>query len=162
MTAFPLPTMVHLLPNPLRVSSHLRSEPPRTAVPTRSKFRALWRYGGEIKVRSAVVVRCSSDYSSPITAAVATEEELIRVSEEMGENEYLAREFGWKVRKLIEEEDDLRAVARIQAEAFHEPVLLFNHFFFQFFQVLCPFLSLFLVISSLNLVRNFNYFASLC
>ncbi|XP_008461923.2 uncharacterized protein LOC103500412 isoform X2 [Cucumis melo] len=126
--------MVHLLPNPLRVSSHLRSEPPRTAVPTRSKFRALWRYGGEIKVRSAVVVRCSSDYSSPITAAVATEEELIRVSEEMGENEYLAREFGWKVRKLIEEEDDLRAVARIQAEAFHEPVLLFNHFFFQIFQ----------------------------
>ncbi|KGN44487.1 uncharacterized protein LOC101214390 isoform X2 [Cucumis sativus] len=126
--------MVHLLPNPLRVPSHLRSEPPLTAVPTRSKSGVVWRYGGGIKVRSAVVVRCSSDYSSPITAAARTEEELVGVSEEIDENEYLATEFGWKVRKLIEEEDDLKAVARIQAEAFHEPVLLFNHFFFQFFQ----------------------------
>lgn len=90
-------------------------------------------------MRLAVVVRCSSDYSSPITAAIGTSEE-IEISDE---NAYLATEFGWKVRKLIEEEDDLRTVARIQAEAFHEPVLLFNHFFFQFFQVFPPF-SLFI------------------
>lgn len=84
-------------------------------------------------MRSAVVVRCGSDYSSPIAAAT-TEEDSIGVSEVIDQKEYLAREFGWKVRKLMEEEDDLRAVARIQAEAFHEPVLLFNDFFFQFFQ----------------------------
>ncbi|KAG7025054.1 hypothetical protein SDJN02_13877 [Cucurbita argyrosperma subsp. argyrosperma] len=125
--------MVHLLPNPLRVSSHLRQDPPRTAVRARAKSGTgryeILRNGG-IKVRLAVVVRCSSDYSSPIAAAIGTSEEI----EISNENAYLAAEFGWKVRKLIEEEDDLRTVARIQAEAFHEPVLLFNHFFFQFFQ----------------------------
>lgn len=94
-----------------------------------------------------MVLRCSRDYLRPIRAAAA--EDLIGISEEIeieieSEDEYLAREFGWKVRKLIEKEDDLRTVARIQAEAFHEPVFVFNDFFFYFFQVFLLFLFLFL------------------
>lgn len=49
--------------------------------------------------------------------------------------EYLVKAHGWGVRRLIEDGVEMRAVARIQAEAFHEPVALFNDLFFQFFQV---------------------------
>jgi hypothetical protein len=41
------------------------------------------------------------------------------------EDEYLAREAGWGVRRM----------AQVQAEAFHVPVALFNDFFFDFFKV---------------------------
>ncbi|XP_030520873.1 uncharacterized protein LOC115734290 [Rhodamnia argentea] len=51
-----------------------------------------------------------------------------------GRFEYLAKAHGWGVRRLIEDGDEMRAVARIQAQAFHEPVALFNDLFFQFFE----------------------------
>ncbi|KAF8025490.1 hypothetical protein BT93_F2356 [Corymbia citriodora subsp. variegata] len=51
-----------------------------------------------------------------------------------GRLEYLVKAHGWGVRRLIEDEVEMRAVARIQAQAFHEPVALFNDLFFQFFQ----------------------------
>ncbi|KAJ4966838.1 hypothetical protein NE237_018687 [Protea cynaroides] len=47
---------------------------------------------------------------------------------------YLVREFGWKVRRLIEKEDEMRRVAQLQAEAFYVPVVLFNDLFFEFFK----------------------------
>ncbi|XP_024024187.1 uncharacterized protein LOC112092374 [Morus notabilis] len=50
------------------------------------------------------------------------------------EFEYLASDFGWKVRRLGQIGDEMRSAARVQAEAFHEPFLLFNDFFFEFFQ----------------------------
>ena len=49
--------------------------------------------------------------------------------------EYLASDFGWKVRRLAKNGEEIRNAARVQAEAFHEPALLFNDFFFDFFQV---------------------------
>ncbi|MED6158856.1 hypothetical protein PIB30_036850 [Stylosanthes scabra] len=48
--------------------------------------------------------------------------------------EYLVYEYGWKVRRLVENKDETRKAARIQAEAFHEPVALFNDLFFEFFK----------------------------
>ncbi|XP_030468018.2 uncharacterized protein LOC115686765 [Syzygium oleosum] len=51
-----------------------------------------------------------------------------------GRFEYLVKAHGWGARRLIEDGVEMRAVARIQAEAFHEPVALFNDLFFQFFQ----------------------------
>ncbi|CAN4087753.1 unnamed protein product [Withania somnifera] len=42
--------------------------------------------------------------------------------------------YGWRVRRMIETEQEIRQVAAVQAEAFHEPLLFFNDFFFEFFQ----------------------------
>ncbi|PKI78426.1 uncharacterized protein LOC116198899 [Punica granatum] len=51
------------------------------------------------------------------------------------ELECLVGAYGWEVRRLDErDEDEMRQVARIQAEAFHEPTALFDDLFFQFFQ----------------------------
>lgn len=47
----------------------------------------------------------------------------------------LVQGYGWKVRKMVEEDHEMRSVANIQAESFYEPVILFNDVFFQFFQV---------------------------
>ncbi|KAK9167750.1 hypothetical protein Scep_002941 [Stephania cephalantha] len=47
---------------------------------------------------------------------------------------YLVNEFGWRVRRLVEEEDEMRKVAQVQAESFHDPVVFFNDLFFQFFK----------------------------
>lgn len=47
---------------------------------------------------------------------------------------YLVEELGWKVRRMVEEDIEMRKVANVQAEAFHEPVALFDDFFFRFFQ----------------------------
>lgn len=47
---------------------------------------------------------------------------------------YLVSEYGWGVRRLVEEEEEMRKVAQVQAEAFHTPTAFFNHLFFEFFQ----------------------------
>ncbi|XVE65386.1 hypothetical protein DITRI_Ditri07aG0176500 [Diplodiscus trichospermus] len=47
---------------------------------------------------------------------------------------YLASEYGWKVRRLEEDQDEIRKVAQIQAEAFHQPMTFFDDLFFQFFE----------------------------
>ncbi|KAL7118173.1 hypothetical protein ACP275_03G119100 [Erythranthe tilingii] len=40
----------------------------------------------------------------------------------------------WQVRRMAEKEDEMRRVADVQAEAFHEPVFLFDDMFFDFFK----------------------------
>lgn len=52
-----------------------------------------------------------------------------------GDVSSLVRVHGWHVRRMVQTEEEMRKVARAQAEAFHEPVILFNDFFFEFFQV---------------------------
>ncbi|XVF52257.1 hypothetical protein PTKIN_Ptkin05aG0004600 [Pterospermum kingtungense] len=47
---------------------------------------------------------------------------------------YLASEYGWRVRRLEDNQVEIRKVAQIQAEAFHEPMALFDDFFFEFFK----------------------------
>ncbi|XP_027089987.1 GCN5-related N-acetyltransferase 10, chloroplastic [Coffea arabica] len=46
----------------------------------------------------------------------------------------LLSEHGWHIRRMVETDEEMRKVAGVQAEAFHEPVVLFNDFFFEFFQ----------------------------
>ncbi|KAI5654612.1 hypothetical protein M9H77_31799 [Catharanthus roseus] len=46
----------------------------------------------------------------------------------------LINEHGWQVRRMVETEDEMRTIARVQAEAFHEPAIIFNDLFFEFFQ----------------------------
>lgn len=86
---------------------------------------------------SCCVVHCCSTSSSSSSAA----EEVGFVGsgkfgiDRKGEFKYLVSEFGWKVRSLFRNGDEVRRAAQVQAEAFHEPVFLFNDLFFQFFQV---------------------------
>jgi hypothetical protein len=88
------------------------------------------------------IVQCCST-SSTTSAAEATEQVFLEdssIEEKEEQFEYLASEFGWKVRRLAENRDEMREVAQIQAEAFHTPVALFDDLFFEFFKVFpCPF-----------------------
>lgn len=59
----------------------------------------------------------------------------IKSNDNGDEFEYLASDFGWKVRILGQIGEEIRSAARVQAEAFYEPAILFNDFFFEFFQV---------------------------
>lgn len=48
---------------------------------------------------------------------------------------YLVGDVNWNVRRMVETEEEMRKVADVQAEAFHEPVFLFDDVFFEFFKV---------------------------
>ncbi|XP_073138555.1 GCN5-related N-acetyltransferase 10, chloroplastic [Henckelia pumila] len=47
---------------------------------------------------------------------------------------YLVSDSNWGVRRMMETEEEMRNVAKVQAEAFHEPVFLFDDLFFDFFK----------------------------
>ncbi|CAN8235389.1 unnamed protein product [Cochlearia groenlandica] len=76
--------------------------------------------------RFPVIVRCTSTESSLTSSSQnATETDL----------KYLVSQNGWGVRRLKrEDEDEMKRVSLVQAEAFHIPLALFDHFFFTFFQ----------------------------
>ncbi|XP_047979674.1 uncharacterized protein LOC125221577 isoform X2 [Salvia hispanica] len=44
------------------------------------------------------------------------------------------RQGNWKVRRMLETEEEMRQVAYVQAEAFHEPAFFFDDVFFDFFK----------------------------
>ncbi|CAH8331525.1 unnamed protein product [Eruca vesicaria subsp. sativa] len=71
------------------------------------------------------IVRCSSTESLTSLTQNATETEL----------KYMVSQHGWGVRRLRrDDEEEIRRVSLVQAEAFHIPLALFNDFFFLFFQ----------------------------
>ncbi|XP_062159958.1 GCN5-related N-acetyltransferase 10, chloroplastic-like [Alnus glutinosa] len=80
-----------------------------------------WRNACQIR---GLVVHCSST-----TLSSSADQKVGSVG-----HDHLVNDFGWKVRRLVEKADEMRMVARVQAEAFHVPVALFNDFFFDFFQ----------------------------
>ncbi|CAN6458375.1 unnamed protein product [Victoria cruziana] len=43
-------------------------------------------------------------------------------------------ENGWRVRRLVQREEEMRRVAAVQAEAFYSPMAFFNGFFFEIFE----------------------------
>ncbi|XP_054812669.1 uncharacterized protein LOC129313508 [Prosopis cineraria] len=57
-----------------------------------------------------------------------------RISVVDDEIKCLVCENGWRVRRLVEKDEEIRNAANVQAEAFHVPVSFFNPLFFQFFQ----------------------------
>jgi len=92
---------------------------------------------------SGLVLQCSSSTStSTISSQLPCVDQNVRLQIENGSSgklkqqfEYLACEYGWRVRRLFENADEIRRASEVQAEAFHIPVSIFNDLFFQFFQV---------------------------
>lgn len=92
---------------------------------------------------STSTVRCCST-SSPTSSPEAVEQlirndqvEIERTREERVEAEevvYMVSENGWNVRRLQEKEFEMKKAAEVQAEAFHEPVAVFDDLFFDFFK----------------------------
>ncbi|CAF2061582.1 hypothetical protein HID58_072230 [Brassica napus] len=75
--------------------------------------------------RFPVSVRCASTESLTSLTQNAVETEL----------KYMVSQHGWGVRRLRrDDEEEIRRVSSVQAEAFHIPLALFNDFFFLFFQ----------------------------
>ncbi|KAE9620152.1 hypothetical protein Lal_00019305 [Lupinus albus] len=66
---------------------------------------------------TGLVVQCNSSNSSQLSSG-----------------KHLVCEYGWRVRRLADNSDEIKKAAQLQAQAFHVPLSLFNHFFFQFFQ----------------------------
>ena len=90
---------------------------------------------------SGFVLQCSSTSSSQLRCADQNVSVRLQIENGSGklkqQFEYLVCEYGWRVRRLVENADEISKAARIQAEAFHVPVALFNDLFFHFFQVFC-------------------------
>lgn len=89
------------------------------------------------------MLQCSSTSSSQLSCS----DQSVRLQAESGSGngklkhkyEYLVCDYGWRVRRLVENADEIRKAVQVQAQAFHVPVPLFDHLFFQFFQVLLLF-----------------------
>ncbi|PIN09294.1 Peptide alpha-N-acetyltransferase [Handroanthus impetiginosus] len=87
-----------------------------------------------LKKKKGIVYCCSS--STPRSS----ERELnFDTKNEIYENNkvhfgYLVSNENWQVRRMVETEEEMRKVTDVQAEAFHEPVFLFNDLFFWFFK----------------------------
>ncbi|XP_019225435.1 PREDICTED: uncharacterized protein LOC109207013 isoform X2 [Nicotiana attenuata] len=84
---------------------------------------------------------CSSNSSFPVSSTTREEEvglkvEVGNVGKQRGNYEVdcFVNENGWLVRRMIETEEEMKKVAGVQAEAFHEPVFIFNDIFLEFFQ----------------------------
>lgn len=83
--------------------------------------------------------QCSSS-SFPVSSTTARELDQVGLKSEgkqRGKYEvecFVNEKNGWKVRRMIETEQEMKKVAAVQAEAFHEPLLFFNDLFFEFFQ----------------------------
>lgn len=95
-----------------------------------------------VRKKSGLVLHCSSTSSSQLSCA--DQKVGLQIENNGGcsgkevkkELEYLVCEYGWRVRRLIENTDEIKIAAQVQAEAFHVPLALFNDLFFQFFKVL--------------------------
>nr|XP_009588868.1 uncharacterized protein LOC104086328 isoform X2 [Nicotiana tomentosiformis] len=83
---------------------------------------------------------CSSSSSFPVSSTTREEVGLklnVDVGKKRGDNyevDCFVNENGWLVRRMIETEEEMKKVAGVQAEAFHEPVFIFNDVFLEFFQ----------------------------
>lgn len=90
---------------------------------------------------SGLVLQCCSSSSTSSPQLPCTDQD-VRLQIENGSSngklkqqfEYLVCEYGWRVRRLFENADEIKKASQVQAEAFHVPVSLFNDLFFQFFQ----------------------------
>lgn len=90
---------------------------------------------------SGLVLQCCSSSSTSSPQLPCTDQD-VRLQIENGSSngklkqqfEYLVCEYGWRVRRLSENADEIKKASQVQAEAFHVPVSLFNDLFFQFFQ----------------------------
>lgn len=90
------------------------------------------------RVSLAVVSNSQSTVEAATTAAaidVESDEEMKASEVEGFGDECLVNEYGWIVRRMEAKVDsEIKQVAEIQAEAFHEPSVIFNDTLFRFFK----------------------------
>ncbi|KAB1213172.1 hypothetical protein CJ030_MR5G021750 [Morella rubra] len=77
-----------------------------------------------IKIKRGSVVHNSTSSAEEVDSRINAEGQFL----------CLVNDYGWRVRRLIAKADEMREVAKVQAEAFHVPVALFNDLFFGFFK----------------------------
>ncbi|XP_058766691.1 GCN5-related N-acetyltransferase 10, chloroplastic-like [Vicia villosa] len=82
---------------------------------------------------------CSSSSRSSSQQSYCADQKVNLQTENDSENlkqkfEILACEYGWRIRRLIVNTDEIKMAAQVQAEAFHVPMALFNDLFFHFFK----------------------------
>lgn len=111
----------------------------------------LRRYGGmrlssmsfmnerrRFKENKRLIIHCCT--SSTSTSSSADQQLNLKLDSRLNEDDEselggcLVRDEKWQVRRMLEKE--MSQVASVQAEAFHEPVFLFDDFFFYFFEVI--------------------------
>ena len=103
---------------------------------------ACYRVRRKRKTWSVSKLQCCSSNSTSSSEQLYFADQKVKLeiendSENMRQKlDFVVCEYGWRIRRLIENADEIRMAAQVQAEAFHDPVALFNDLFFQFFKVL--------------------------
>jgi hypothetical protein len=116
---------------------------------------------------SSSMLQCCSTSSSSSSEQLYFADQKVKLeiendSENMKQKfDFLVCEYGWRIRRLIMNADEIKMAADVQAEAFHVPVALFNNLFFQFFKVLLLSLSTFFFLFLYTLHMQF-YFLKIC
>ena len=131
--------MSNFLPSSLHISKGFCTEPSFVCRVTARFDNGSWR-SNEQK-RFAARIHCCSTTSATSSQSLSSAEEVAiddrskRVELKEQQFEYLVNEFGWRVRRLAEDQHEMKEVAQLQAEAFHTPTALFDDLFFEFFKV---------------------------
>lgn len=118
------------------ISRKLCTEPSSSGYSLLKGVRSHGLINGKLKERHSLVQCCTTSSTSSaeeVGNLVGNGKASITGKED--QFGYLVRDYGWKVRRLAMKADEMRMAAQVQAEAFHEPSLFFNDFFFHFFQV---------------------------
>ncbi|XP_022736034.1 uncharacterized protein LOC111289335 [Durio zibethinus] len=150
--------MAHLLQSQSFISRSVWTEPrlqhqAHTCVKLSDHPHGSWKIYGKKRARGTssfngcVVQCCTTSSSSPSSASMSSAKAGVKLAVNAVEDNnnsrwkdredqpfYLASEYGWKVRRLEEDQYEIRKVAQIQAEAFHQPMAFFDDLFFQFFE----------------------------
>ncbi|CAN1247167.1 hypothetical protein LINGRAPRIM_LOCUS3372 [Linum grandiflorum] len=126
-------------PLPCFSSTSISSQPTSLHIRRRHHLSTAARI--HIKKRDAVSC-CSSSSTTTGSTTPSVEEEAnslqvweipsLAGTEKQFEN--LTTQFGWRVRRLVNNPTETKEVAQVQAEAFHTPVALFDFLFFEFFK----------------------------
>ncbi|GMJ12552.1 hypothetical protein HRI_004924400 [Hibiscus trionum] len=128
--------MAHFLRHPSFISTSVWKEPP-LHYHTDAGLK-LGTRGQKTASGNGCVVHCSTSSSGKasveLTGKAGEDNNGRWENKEEQQPLYLATENGWKVRRLEEDQIEFREVAQIQAEAFHQPMPLFDDFFFYFFK----------------------------
>lgn len=138
--------MAQMLPCYLHIAKGISTESPYTCKGIRfSPVRKISWQKRSVLSNKGCVVQCCSSVSSTSASSAAKQflvEDRTTFQDREEQLENLVSEHGWRVRRLVNDEYEMREVAQIQAEAFHTPMALFDDLFFQFFKVFSSFIDI--------------------
>ncbi|XVF13732.1 hypothetical protein REPUB_Repub08aG0233000 [Reevesia pubescens] len=140
----------------LRLQLQLKQTQTQTCIKLRDHhhYHGSWkiyrkkRASGGTSSFNGCFVQCCTISSSSSSASISSAKAGVKLTGNYAEEDnngrwkdredqplYLVSEYGWKVRRLEEDDQgEIRKVAQIQAEAFHQPMAFFDDFFFEFFK----------------------------